>query len=104
LLVFPVGANATAALRSSSSSLSPLLHYRVNARKLAQMNSNSIGNTTGNAAAGETTATADNTAAAEAAAAFPGYPRSGGLLLPQLQPLLLAIQQARLYNDSKTAV
>jgi hypothetical protein len=28
----------------------------------------------------------------------------GGILLPSLAPLLLAIQQARVYNDSKAAV
>lgn len=39
-----------------------------------------------------------------AAGTFPGYPRSGGLLSPQLAPLLVAIQEAHLYNDSKTAV
>lgn len=42
--------------------------------------------------------------AAAGGGAFPGYPRSGGLLSPQLSSLLVAIQEARLYNDSKTAV
>lgn len=37
-------------------------------------------------------------------ASLPGYPNSGGLLTLQLQPLLVAIQTAHLYNDSKTAV
>lgn len=35
---------------------------------------------------------------------FPGYPASGGLLHPELSNLLLAIQEAHLYKDSKTAV
>uniref|UniRef100_A0A383VBB9 Trehalase n=1 Tax=Tetradesmus obliquus TaxID=3088 RepID=A0A383VBB9_TETOB len=63
-------------------------------------------------AAGDAAAAGNATAAAAAAAGntpaaaavFPGYPTSGGLLLPQLQPLLLAVQEAHLYNDSKTAV
>jgi hypothetical protein len=45
-----------------------------------------------------------NAAPAAAGGAFPGYPRSGGLLSPQLSSLLVAIQEAHLYNDSKTAV
>jgi alpha,alpha-trehalase len=36
--------------------------------------------------------------------AFPGYPQSAGLLADELQPLLVAIQDAHLYSDSKTAV
>lgn len=36
--------------------------------------------------------------------AFPGYPHSGGLLLPALAGLLQALQEQHLYNDSKTAV
>jgi len=50
------------------------------------------------AAAGGTTTTMS------ADSSFPGYPQSGGLLHPQLAPLLLAIQEAHLYPDSKTAV
>jgi hypothetical protein len=43
-------------------------------------------------------------AASGSPSGFVGYPQSGGLLHPDLRNLLLAIQEAHLYKDSKTAV
>jgi hypothetical protein len=45
-----------------------------------------------------------NAGGSSGSSGFAGYPQSGGLLRPELAGLLVAIQEAHLYKDSKTAV
>jgi hypothetical protein len=95
----PVIANATGSTPS-------VLHDETGAGSNATDSGSNAAPGGSNAAASGSNAapTGSNAAPSSGGSGFHGYPQSGGLLYPELASLLLAIQEAHLYKDSKTAV
>ena len=95
----PVLTNATGA-----SSPSVLANGTGVGRNTTDSGSNAPAGSTAASNGSNATAGGSNAPPSGSPSGFVGYPQSGGLLHPDLANLLLAIQEAHLYKDSKTAV